>query len=604
VISAFGSDLTDETVKAALGNGVQLDRWGLPSCDAETQRTSAPDVWVAGDLAGVSQTTVEAVNDGKTAAWDMHKYLQASAGAEGEAVDHAAGLPGFFTEIDKVDLSYDIAGMRFPNPFGLASAPPTGTSALIRRAYENGWGFNVTKTYGLDKDICTNVSPRIVRSPSDKGAFLNIELISEKTEAYWVESIKELKRDFPDQPLIASVMASFNEEDWKALIKGAVEAGADGIEMNLSCPHGMGEKGMGLACGQNEDMVEQICIWAKEAAPNTPVFAKLTPNVTDVVDIASAAQRGGADGVTAVNTVSALMGVRADGTAWPNVGSEARTTYGGYSGTAVRPIALRAVSAIARALPGFPILATGGISSAEIGLEFIMAGAHAVQVCSAVQEEDSSIVQDYISGLKALMYVNAREDLREAGWRGQYLEHAPAHQGGKAVTREDSVTKDLPNFGPYVHERRKRRRAQLNAAPLIPEAEHARIHAQRPVPDFDSSTVANVSDLIAMATPSIGAWHELSQTEHVIAKIDADMCVNCGRCFKTCNDSGYQAITFTDDTHIAKIVDKDCTGCTLCLDVCPINDCITMVPRDGPYIPDRGVPLGGTAEATMREVYA
>ena len=251
VISAFGSTLTDASMIDAL-SGIDLDKWGLPKTDDQTQQTSMDGVWCAGDLAGVAQTTVEATNDGKVAAWDIHRHLQAHAGIvlNGDT----AQLPGFHCAIDEVDISVDICGLKFPNPLGLASAPPTGTAALCRRAFENGWGFVVTKTYGLDKDIVTNVSPRIVRGTTthdgnfgpNQGAFLNIELISEKTQEYWLQSIREIKRDHPEQILIASVMAAFNEDDWKELVVKAKLAGADAVELNLSCPHGMGEKGMGL----------------------------------------------------------------------------------------------------------------------------------------------------------------------------------------------------------------------------------------------------------------------------------------------------------------------------------------------------------------------
>lgn len=596
VISAFGSTLTNEAMLGALGEGVKLDRWGLPETDATNQRTSLPGVWCAGDLAGVAQTTVEATNDGKVAAWDMHVHLQAAAG---NAVDETnPKMPGFHCAIDEVDLSVDICGLKFPNPLGLASAPPSGTAALCRRAFDNGWGFVVSKTWGLDKDICTNVSPRIVRGTTthdanlgpNQGAFLNIELISEKTEQYWLQSTREITRDYPDQVFIASVMASFNEADWKELISNAVEAGAHAIEMNLSCPHGMGEKGMGLACGQNPEMVEQICIWAKEAAPNTPVFAKLTPNVTDIVEIARAAQQGGADGVTATNTVSGLMGLEPDSNAWPAVGSEKLTTYGGFSGNGIRPIALAAVSRIAKALPGFPILATGGCDSAHTALQFIMAGAHAVQVCSAVQNQDSTVISDYTSGLQALLYVQTRDDL--ADWNGQYHRTTPKHQAGKHVLPDPT----LPNFGPFAEAKNAKLAEQLAATDIVSAEAAAPLRTMRPAPQPARAPLA-INDIIGSAVSKIGAWHELSQEEHVIAKIDPDLCVNCGACYTSCNDAGYQSITMTADTHVTEIVDEDCTGCTLCLSVCPINDCITMVPRDGPYIPDRAVPLGEAFDA-------
>lgn len=178
----------------------------------------------------------------------------------------------FRTAIDDVDLSVTMCGIKFENPFGLASAPPTTSGAMCRRAFEQGWGFILTKTFGLDKDLVTNVSPRIIRGTTHgpiygpgQSAFLNIELISEKTEAYWLETVKELKKSHPTKIVIASIMASFNEADWIHLAVNAEAAGADALELNLSCPHGMGERGMGLACGQDENMVRNICKWVRSA---------------------------------------------------------------------------------------------------------------------------------------------------------------------------------------------------------------------------------------------------------------------------------------------------------------------------------------------------
>jgi dihydropyrimidine dehydrogenase (NADP+) len=243
---------------------------------------------------------------------------------------------------------------------------------MIRRGFEAGWGFALTKTYSLEKDIVTNVSPRIVRGTTSgpvygpgQGSFLNIELISEKYASYWCKSITELKADFPNNILIASIMCSYNKEDWQELARRSEAAGADALELNLSCPHGMGERGMGLACGQKAELVRDICSWVREAV-KIPFFAKLTPNVTNILEIAIAAQEGKADGVTATNTVSGLMGLKSNSNAWPAVGKKNLTTYGGVSGNAIRPIALRAVTQIANHLPGFPILATGGIDSAEV----------------------------------------------------------------------------------------------------------------------------------------------------------------------------------------------------------------------------------------------
>ncbi|XP_025027288.1 dihydropyrimidine dehydrogenase [NADP(+)], partial [Python bivittatus] len=253
VISAFGSTLNDPKVKEAL-YPLKFNSWGLPEVDLETMQTSEPGIFAGGDISGLANTTVESVNDGKQASWFMHKYIQSLYGATVPAVPQ---LPLFYTPIDLVDISIEMAGLRFSNPFGLASATPTTSSSMIRRAFEAGWAFALTKTFSLDKDIITNVSPRIIRGTTigpmygpGQGSFLNIELISEKTAAYWCRSITELKLDFPDKIVIASIMCSYNKEDWTELSKMAEASGADALELNLSCPHGMGERGMGLACGQ------------------------------------------------------------------------------------------------------------------------------------------------------------------------------------------------------------------------------------------------------------------------------------------------------------------------------------------------------------------
>eukprot|EP00731_Ephydatia_muelleri_P018077 Em0011g117a len=534
IISAFGSELGNSEVMEAM-KPLKFNKWGYPEVDPVTMVSSEPNVFCGGDLAGCANTTVESVNDGKQAAWHMHRYLQS---LHGLYVDTTPKLPNFFTPVDLVDISVEMVGLKFENPFGLASATPTTSSAMIRRAFEAGWAFAVTKTFALDKDIVTNVSPRIIRGSTSGhmygpglGSYLNIELISEKTAAYWLQSVRELKRDFPSKP---SVMCGFCKEDWTVLCQEAERAGADALELNLSCPHGMGERGMGLACGQDPELVRNICSWVRSAV-QIPFFAKMTPNVTNIVDIATAAKEGGADGVTAINTISGLMGLRANGSPWPGVGKEKRTTYGGVSGNATRPVALRDVSAIARVLPGFPVMAAGGIDAADVGLQFLHCGASVLQ---AIEELGT--------------------------WDGQ-SPPTPKHQKGKIISPKikDVVGKSLPEFGPYLKEKEEK--------------------------------VANYlkSDMVGKAVPSIGTYGQLNNKDQVVAIIDQDMCINCGKCYMVCNDSGYQAIMFDPKTHLPTVT-SDCTGCTLCLSVCPIIDCIQMVPRteQEPYKPKRGIPLG------------
>ncbi|XP_056912049.1 dihydropyrimidine dehydrogenase [NADP(+)]-like isoform X2 [Takifugu flavidus] len=587
IISAFGSILSDPQVTAAMAP-VKLNRWGTPEVDTDTMQTSEPWVFAGGDVAGLANTTVESVNDGKQAAWHIHRYIQS---LYGHTVEPVPKLPLFYSAIDLVDISIAVCGIKFPNPFGLASAPPTTSAAMIRRAFEQGWGFAVTKTFGLDKDLVTNVSPRIVRGTTSgnlygpgQGSFLNIELISEKTAAYWCQSVAELKKSFPTNVVISSIMCSYNKEDWTELAKMAEDSGADALELNLSCPHGMGERGMGLACGQDPVLVRNICRWVR-AAVSIPFFAKLTPNVTNIVDIAKAAHEGGANGVTATNTVSGMMGLKADGAPWPSVGKGKRTTYGGVSGNAIRPIALRAVSAIARAIPGFPILATGGIDSADTGLQFLHAGASVLQVCSAVQNQDLTVIGDYCVGLKALLYLKS---LNLNYWEGQ-SPPTEKHQKGKPVPKlEDLIGKNIPSFGPYL---KKRKEALADYKKKLKDADKADMKEPASIRcSMVKQPIPTVKDVIARSLNYIGAYQELNNLEQVEALIDEEMCINCGKCYMTCNDSGYQAIKFDPETHIPKVTDS-CTGCTLCLSVCPIIDCIKMVTRKTPYEPKRGLPV-------------
>ncbi|KYQ92216.1 dihydropyrimidine dehydrogenase [Tieghemostelium lacteum] len=577
IISAFGSQVISPIADAC--KPLQFNKWGTADIDPMTMQSRHDEMlFCGGDLVG-NGTTVEAVNDGKTASWNIHKYLQSLHGIP--VLSDTPQLPNFFTPIDLVDISIDFAGLHFPNPFGLASATPCTSAAMIRRSFEQGWGFAVTKTFSLDKDLITNVSPRIVRGTTSghhfgpgQGAFLNIELISEKTCHYWCQAVKELKRDFPEKIVIASIMCGFNKEDWTELAKMAEASGADAIELNLSCPHGMSEqkRPMGLACGQDKELVFYICQWVREAV-KIPFFAKLTPNVTEVKDIAKGAHDGGATGVTAINTVSGLMGLKGDSNAWPNIGDDKRTTYGGISGNATRPMALRAVSSIRRSLPDFPIMATGGADSADAVIQFLHCGAGVVQICSSVQNQDFTVVQDYITGLKTYLYMQSREDLLQ--WDGQ----SPP----KEAKEHNPKLKGLPKFGYFQLERNKIE-TELNQSKDL----HFRENPPPKETPKQTRPVSTVQGQVNRAIPRIGGHAQLNRQQQVVAIIDEDLCINCGKCYMTCNDSGYQAITFDAKTHFANVTDK-CTGCTLCLSVCPIPDCITMVPRQIPYIPDRGL---------------
>jgi len=610
VISAFGSGLKNKSIQDAMTD-LKFHSWGLPIVDENTMQTSAEDVWAGGDINGISGLTVEAANDGKVAAWHMHRYLQRNNPAEFAKIPNEPDLPVFYSPIDKVDISIEVCGVKFPNPFGLASAPPTTSAAMIRRSFEQGWGFAVTKTYGLEKDLICNVSPRITRGTTfgphygpNLGGFINIELISEKTTNYWIESMIELKRDHPENVIIASVMCGYSEKDWTEIITRSNRAKPDMYELNLSCPHGMGERGMGLACGQDPEMVFNICKWVR-AATDIPFFAKLTPNVTDITAIAEAAKMGGADGVTATNTVSGLMDIDAESDPWPKVGKKKLTTYGGCAGNVIRPIALRAVSAICKKFPDFPVLATGGIDSAEVGLQYLHVGAVGLQVCSAVQNQDFTVIGDYITGLKALLYKKGCDHLNQ--WKGLH-EPIPLTQKGKRTLKNEA-----PDFGKYQDEKRKitfekkkgpdgkllepcdidnNNADGVGSQPIDPDYDPANSNAgqarSRPIKP-PTRKIPALTDVIGNSLPNIGKYNDFNpKTDHVVALVNPDMCINCGKCYMTCNDSGYQAITFDPVTHLPVVDEDKCTGCTLCYSVCPIINCIDMVPRPNAYKPIRG----------------
>lgn len=337
------------------------------------------------------------------------------------------------------------------------------------------------------------------------------------------------------------------------------------IEMNLSCPHGMHEKDMGLALGVFPDKVKDACSWVVEAS-SAPVFAKLTPNVTDITKIAQAAHEGGVSGITAINTVSGLSGFHTDSTPGRfGVGSHKDTTYGGLCGNTIRPLAFKGVSAIAKFIPGIPIMATGGIDSADVTLQMLYAGASVVQICSAVMNQDFTIIHDLVSGLKAILYMRGRKDLKDwdHGMPPKELQHL------------EPRTK----FGLLEMDRRKadaEKRLKLIVKPLFLRDESK-----------EDAHPLMVRDLVGLGLEHVKTYSELNNREQVIAYVDPDLCLNCGKCFSTCNDNGYQAITFDPVTHVPMVDEDKCTGCGLCESVCPAVNCISFHPRDGFMAPVR-----------------
>ncbi len=299
------------------------------------------------------------------------------------------------------DLTTRIAGIKSPNPFWLASAPPTDKEYNVVRAFKAGWGGVVWKTLGEDPPI-VNTSSRY-GGLSYKGnrvaGFTNIELITDRPLELNLREIKQVKRDWPDRALIVSLMVPCEEEAWKRILRRVEETGADGVELNFGCPHGMSERGMGAAVGQVPDYVEMVTRWCKQHT-RMPVIVKLTPNVASILAPARAAVRGGADAVSLINTINSIIAVDLDRMA-PIPVVDGKGTHGGYCGPAVKPVALHMVAEIARdpECRNIPIAGIGGIESWRDAAEFMALGAGAVQVCTAAMHHGFRIVDDMIAGL-------------------------------------------------------------------------------------------------------------------------------------------------------------------------------------------------------------
>ena len=299
------------------------------------------------------------------------------------------------------DLTSNTCGIVSPNPFWLASAPPTNSGRQIMRAFEAGWGGAVWKTLGQP---IQNVSSRFggIKWKGNRGVgFNNIELITDRSLEANFKEMYEVKRRFPNHAVISSLMVETKEE-WKDVIKRSIDAGADGLELNFGCPHGMCERGMGSAVGQEPRVNEEITSWVMEYS-SIPVLVKLTPNIADIIPHGMAAQRGGANGVSLINTIKSIIGVDIDNfVPQPVVGG--RSTNGGYCGVAVRPIALHMVASLARHKEfQIPISGIGGIANWRDALEFILLGSSSVQVCTEVMLRGYRIVEDMIDGLNNWM---------------------------------------------------------------------------------------------------------------------------------------------------------------------------------------------------------
>ncbi|MEN0109373.1 MAG: NAD-dependent dihydropyrimidine dehydrogenase subunit PreA [Planctomycetota bacterium] len=329
-------------------------------------------------------------------------------------------------------LETTVDGLKLPNPFVIGSGPPGTNGKVIGRAFDDGWGAVICKTVSLDASKVINVQPRYgrLRSRTDTKEIYgweNIELISDRSFDVWIDEFKALKDSHPDGVLIASIMEEYNKDAWQEIVGRCEEAGVDSFELNMSCPHGMPERRMGAAVGENPDLLGEVCGWVAEVATK-PVWAKMTPNVTRIEDPTRASLAAGCQGVSAINTIRSVIGVDLE-TLRPEPNVEGYTTPGGYSSIAVRPIALRMCMEIATLIqeefPGRTLSGLGGVETGEDAAQFILLGSHTVQVCTGVMKMGYRCVQPMCEELLAFMEKHGFDTLDD--FRGHSLPFFTTH---------------------------------------------------------------------------------------------------------------------------------------------------------------------------------
>ncbi|MBR3371303.1 MAG: NAD-dependent dihydropyrimidine dehydrogenase subunit PreA [Rhodobacteraceae bacterium] len=396
------------------------------------------------------------------------------------------------------NLTTNFIGIKSPNPYWLASAPPTDKAYNVERAFKAGWGGVVWKTLGSEGPPVVNVNgPRYGAIWGADRRLLglnNIELITDRPLEVNLREIKQVKRNWPDRAMIVSLMVPCDEESWKAILKHVEDTEADGVELNFGCPHGMSERGMGAAVGQVPEYIEMVTRWVKQHS-RMPCIVKLTPNIADIRKPAEAAKRGGADAVSLINTINSITSVNLDDFS-PEPMIDGKGAHGGYCGPAVKPIALNMVAEIARSAKtrDLPISGIGGVTTWRDAAEFLTLGAGNVQVCTAAMTYGFGIIKELTAGLSHYM---------------------------------------------------------------------------------DQKGFTSVDQLVGRAVPNVTDWQYLNLNYVTKAKINQDLCISCGRCFAACEDTSHQAISMSPDRTF-EVIDAECVACNLCINVCPVQDCITM----------------------------
>lgn len=351
------------------------------------------------------------------------------------------------------DLSVVVNGLKLPNPFVIGSGPPGTNANVIGKAFDEGWGAVIAKTISLDASKVVNVAPRYARLRASESreifGWQNIELISDRPFETWLDEFKQLKDKYPKGVVIASIMEEYNKDAWCEIVERTQAAGVDAFELNFSCPHGLPERRMGAAMGQDPAILEEVCGWVNAAA-KVPVWAKMTPNVTHIVEPARAALRAGCEGISAINTILCVMGVDLE-TLRPEPTVEGYTVPGGYSCKAVRPIALRMVMELAtmmrKEFPQATLSGIGGIETGNDAAQFILLGCDTVQVCTGVMKEGYGMVKPMIDQLGAFMDKHRFKSI--ADFKGHSLQFFTTHfdlvkrqKEAKAAERAGMIKKD------------------------------------------------------------------------------------------------------------------------------------------------------------------
>jgi len=432
------------------------------------------------------------------------------------------------------DLSNAFAGrIRCPNPFWLASGPPANCGDQVMRAFDAGWGGAVWKTIG---EPIVNVSSRyssVDWNGSRMMGLNNIELISDRPIEMNFREIAEVKKRYPNHAVIASLMVESKREVWHDMVRRAEDAGSDGLELNFGCPHGMSERGMGSAVGQVPDYACMITEWVKEVAC-TPVLVKLTPNVTDIRMIARAARRGGADALSAINTINSITGIDLD-TLTPRPNVNGKSSHGGYCGPAVKPIALHLVQQICSDPgAGLPVSAIGGISDWRDAAEFILLGASSVQACTAPMHYGFRIVEDMIDGLSQWM--------DEKGYR------------------------TIDNFRGL-------------SLPRVTEWQHL---------DLNYKIVARIdySKCIGCQLCYVACWDGAHQCIHIDGYSRPEEAIASSRSSIVSTPATPAVSHDVPAKRFPRVDEHECVGCNLCWLVCPVEDCITMARVDSGIEPE------------------